>query len=172
MGTIYSFSGLDRVILDWKNLLAVHPCAKLVIVGAGEDQARLEGFGIENVIFTGMQPYSRLPDFIRSSDICINPFELNGITQKILPTKLFQYLACGKPVVATKLPGTMPFLAGEEDGVIYAETADTVNVLIQLLSDREKRRCLGERGVAAARRFDWVEIARQMASWLAELATN
>src|SRR6516225_5156557 len=36
MGTIYRFSGLDRVIRDWKNLLAIHPRAKLVIVGAGE----------------------------------------------------------------------------------------------------------------------------------------
>jgi len=169
LGTLYRFSGLDRVITDWKRVLAVHPRAKLVIVGAGEDQARLESFGAENVIFTGMQPYSRLPEFIRSSDVCINPFELNGITEKILPTKLFQYLACGKPVVATRLPGTIPFLSGEEDGVIYTETGDTVDVLTQLLSDPERCRSLGERGVRAARRFDWVEIARQMATWLAEL---
>lgn len=172
MGTIYRFSGLDRVIQDWKNLLAVHPRAKLVIVGAGEDQARLKAIAGENVVFTGMQPYSRLPDWIRSSDVCINPFELNGITERILPTKLFQYLACGKPVVATKLPGTMPFLTGEEDGVVYAEAADTVNVLAQLLSDPDRCAILGERGIAAARRYDWVEIAKQMAAWLSELAAD
>jgi glycosyltransferase involved in cell wall biosynthesis len=172
MGTIYRFSGLDQVIRDWKNLLAVHPRAKLVIVGAGEDQARLESMASENVVFTGMQPYSRLPEFIRSSGVCINPFELNGITEKILPTKLFQYLACGKPVVATKLPGTVPFLAGEEDGVIYTETADTVRVLTELLSDRDRCKRLGERGITAARKYDWTEIARQMASLLEQLATD
>ncbi|HEY2383238.1 MAG TPA: glycosyltransferase family 4 protein [Terriglobia bacterium] len=172
MGTIYRFSGLDRVIQDWKNLLAVHPRAKLVILGAGEDQARLEGMAGENVIFPGLQPYSRLPEWIRSSDVCINPFELNGITEKILPTKLFQYLACGKPVVATKLPGTMPFLSGEENGIVYADTADTVNVLTQLLSDPERCARLGKCGTAAARRYDWVEIAKQMAVWLAELAAD
>jgi glycosyltransferase involved in cell wall biosynthesis len=170
MGTIYRFSGLDRVIRDWKKLLAVHPRAKLLIVGAGEDQARLEDMKAENVIFTGMQPYSRLPEFIRSSDVCINPFELNPITEKILPTKLFQYLGCGKPVVATNLPGTVPFLAGEEDGVVYTETEDTVDALIQLLTDKDRRMKLGERGIEAARRYDWTEIARQMASWLKELA--
>ena len=172
MGTIYRFSGLERVIRDWKQLLAVHPRAKLVIVGAGEDQARLEGLGAENVVFTGMQPYSSLPEFVRSSDVCINPFELNGITEKILPTKLFQYLACGKPVVATKLPGTMPFLRGEEDGVVYTETENTVNALIRLLSDTDSRLKLGERGILAARRYDWTEIARQLVSWLEELATD
>src|SRR5262249_39761153 len=159
----------DRVIEDWKKLLAVHPRAKLVIVGAGEDQSRLEQLRADNVIFTGMQPYSRLPEFIRSSAVCINPFELNGITEKILPTKLFQYLACGKPVVATRLPGTMPFLSGEEDGIVYTETKNTVQVLSELLSDPDRCRRLGERGVAAARKYDWTEIAKQMAAWLREL---
>lgn len=172
MGTIYRFSGLDRVIHDWNKLLAIHPRAKLLIVGAGEDQARLENMKAENVIFTGMQPYSRLPKLIRSSDVCINPFELNPITEKILPTKLFQYLGCGKPVVATRLPGTMPFLSGEEDGVVYTRTDETVDTLVQLLSDKDRRIRLGERGVAAARRYDWTEIARQMVSWLKELATS
>jgi glycosyltransferase involved in cell wall biosynthesis len=172
MGTIYRFSGLDRVIRDWKKLLAAHPRAKLLIVGAGEDQARLENMKAENVIFSGMQPYSRLPEFIRSSDVCINPFELNPVTEKILPTKLFQYLGCGKPVVATELPGTMPFLSGEEDGVVYTRTEDTVDTLIELLSDNDRRIRLGERGIAAARRYDWTEIARQMASWLKELAAD
>jgi glycosyltransferase involved in cell wall biosynthesis len=141
-------------------------------VGAGEDQARLQSMKAENVIFTGMQPYSRLPELIRSSDVCINPFELNPVTEKILPTKLFQYLGCGKPVVATKLPGTMTFLLGEDDGVVYTRTDDTVDTLIQLLSDNDRRIRLSERGVAAARRYDWTEIARQMASWLKELATD
>jgi glycosyltransferase involved in cell wall biosynthesis len=174
MGTIYRFSGLDRVIRDWKHLLEVHPAANLLVLGAGEDQARLQSLAGEmgvasHVNFAGMQPYASLPRYIRSSDVCINPFELNGITEKILPTKLFQYLACGKPVVATRLPGTTPFLAGEEEGVVYTGADDTVEALIKLLSDSAARATLGERGVAAARRYDWFEIARQMASFLQEL---
>src|SRR5262249_54510325 len=155
MGTIYRFSGLDRVIRDWKSLLAVHPTARLLIVGMGEDEKRLARLAGEmgvasHVFFTGMQPYSKLPDFIRSSDVCINPFELNGITEKILPTKLFQYLACGKPVVATRLPGTVPFLSGEQDGVLYADIENTVPMLMKLLSDPGQRTELGTRGVRAA----------------------
>src|SRR5262249_40216614 len=157
------------VIRDWKSLLAVFPTARLLIVGAGEDQARLAGLAAEagvasHVIFTGMQPYSTLPDYIRSSDVCINPFELNGITEKILPTKLFQYLACGKPVVATRLPGTVPFLSGEEDGVVYADTENMVPTLIRLLADPVRCSELGTRGIRAAQRYDWTEIAKQMAS--------
>src|SRR5215831_3960199 len=160
MGTIYRFSGLDRVIRDWKSLLAVFPTARLLVVGAGEDQNRLAGLAHEagvasNVVFTGMQPYSALPDFIRSSDVCINPFALNSITEKILPTKLFQYLACGKPVVATRLPGTIPFLSGEQNGVLYTDTENTVPTLMKLLSDPGRCSELGMRGVLSAQRYDW-----------------
>ena len=177
MGTIYRFSGLDRVIRDWRRLLSTHSRAKLLIVGAGEDRKRLEGLAAEsgvasNVIFAGMQPYSLLPDIIRSIDACINPFELNGVTEKILPTKLFQYLACGKPVVATRLPGTLPFLSGEDDGVIYAEAHETVDTLNKVIADSALRAGLGRKGVAAAGKYDWTEIANQMASWLAELVVR
>src|SRR5215813_15520046 len=66
MGTIYRFSGLDRIIRDWKSLLAVHPTARLLIVGMGEDEKRLARLAGEmgvasHVVFTGMQPYSKLP---------------------------------------------------------------------------------------------------------------
>src|SRR5207247_11395214 len=100
---------------------------KLLIVGWGEDEERLKRLSIQhgvsaNIVFTGLQPYSLLPDIIRSSDICINPFELNAITRDILPNKIFQYLAIGKPFVATRLPGTERFLSGEEDAGLYTSS--------------------------------------------------
>ena len=176
MGTIYRFSGLDRVIADYPHLLSKHPQARLLVVGTGVDEPRLKEIAAatgvcKNVIFTGLQPYAALPDIIRSSDVCINPFELNGITQNILPTKLFQYMTCKKPVVATPLPGTQTFLSGEEQGVFYTSLEDFNTSLIGLLSDAEQRKILGERGYEAARFYDWHSIAKTMASWLAEAAS-
>src|SRR5262245_38525789 len=90
MGTIYRFSGLDRVIQDFSTLIAQHPNARLLIAGSGEDEPRLRQLTTErgmtsHVIFTGLLPYDALPDLIRSSDVCINPFDLNHVTQHILP---------------------------------------------------------------------------------------
>lgn len=175
MGTIYRFSGLDRVITGYARVLARHPNAKLLIVGNGEDESRLKELAAstglsKSVIFTGMQPYSSLPDFIRSSDVCINPFELNGITQNILPTKLFQYMTCEKPVLATSLPGTCTFLAGEEQGVVYSTLEEFDDRLADLLSNVQLRVALGKKGHEAARPYDWRSIAQTMASWLGEVA--
>jgi glycosyltransferase involved in cell wall biosynthesis len=141
----------------------------------GEDEARLRRLAAEtgvadHVIFTGMMPYASLPGLIRSSDVCINPFELNGITRNILPTKLFQYMTCEKPVLATPLPGTQTFLAGEEHGILYASLDNFNQALVDLLANPQRCRRIGECGRKAAQSYDWKEIARTMASWLAEVA--
>jgi glycosyltransferase involved in cell wall biosynthesis len=174
MGTIYRFSGLDRVIRGLPAMLARDPTIRLLIAGIGEDEERLRqlaaGCGVSGkVIFAGMQPYALLPAIVRSADVCINPFELNGVTEKILPTKLFQYLACAKPVVATSLPGTVPFLRGENDGVVYASLEEFSDRLEDLLCRPDRIEQLGRAGQAAVRKYDWAHIARQLASWLEEI---
>jgi len=174
MGTIYRFSGLEWVIRGLHDLLHKHPGARLVIVGIGEDKARLQGIaqaeGVsDNVIFTGLQPYKLLPDFVRSADVCINPFELNSITRDILPTKLFQYLSCAKPLLATELPGTLHFLSGETDGVVYASLPDFISCLSELLYDESRRLSLGRRARKLVEsQYDWRRIAESTASWIQE----
>jgi len=174
MGTIYRFSGLDRVIRGFSKLIAKHPNTRLVIAGSGEDETRLKRMAADSgvashIIFAGLLPYAVLPDLIRASDVCINPFELNGVTRKILPTKLFQYLACGKPVVATELPGTLPFLRGEEHGIVYAHLDDFIFQVSDLLSDPERMNRLALNGVAAVRMYDWRQIAETMVGWMKEV---
>jgi len=176
MGTIYRFSGLDRVISDLRMLLPRYPHAKLLVVGHGEDEARLKEIAARcevsaNVIFTGLQPYADLPDIIRAADVCINPFELNSITKDILPTKLFQYLACGRPVLATELPGMLPFLPGERCGVLYSSLAEFVASLGTLLGDSEWCQRLGVAGESAMREnYQWSHIAATMLEQIAEMS--
>jgi glycosyltransferase involved in cell wall biosynthesis len=178
MGTIYNFSGLDRVIKDFPRLLLRYPKAKLLIVGCGEGEPVLKALAAEtgvsgSVVFGGLQPYSALPDIIRSSDVCINPFDLNAITRDILPTKLFQYLACSKPVLATPLPGTMPFLSGEEHGIVYCSQDSFVDHVADLVSDPHRRELLGGKGVAVTTAsYDWKRIAQIMIGWMGELAAQ
>ena len=171
MGTIYRFSGLDVVIGGFQTVLDRHPNARLLVVGVGDDQPRLQQLAAdkglkEHVIFTGFQTYALLPDIIRSCDLCINPFELNSITRDILPTKLFQYLACGKPVLMTELPGTLPFLSGPSDGVVYSSAETFVSKLGDLLSDRDAGARLGANALETVKRFEWTSIANSLVHWI------
>ena len=178
MGTVYRFSGLDQVIEDFPALLSRHPSSKLLVVGTGEDMDRLralsEKVGVNsNIVFTGVQEYPLLPDFIRSSDLCINPFRVNAITQDILPTKLFQYLACGRPLVATELAGTKPFLRGEGEGVVYSDLANFVNAIADLLDSPERCQELGNHASQAMReRYDWKHTVESLMEWMEEIVKS
>lgn len=56
---------------------------------------------LQNVYFTGSKQVEELPQYIQYFDVCINPQILNPITDGNYPLKIDEYLAIGKPVVAT-----------------------------------------------------------------------
>jgi glycosyltransferase involved in cell wall biosynthesis len=59
---------------------------------------------LDNVYFLGERPYSEIPKYLHGFDVCLIPFKLTQLTQDTHPIKIYEYLATGKPVVATKLP--------------------------------------------------------------------
>jgi len=61
---------------------------------------------LSNVYFFGRIPKSAVSSYIAGMDVCINPQLLNEVTMGNYPRKVDEYLAMGKPVVATKT-GTM-----------------------------------------------------------------
>jgi len=61
---------------------------------------------LKNVYFTGSIPKSSVPEYMASLQVCLNPQLINEITIGNYPRKVDEYLAMGKPVVATRT-GTM-----------------------------------------------------------------
>jgi glycosyltransferase involved in cell wall biosynthesis len=57
---------------------------------------------LKNVYFTGSVPKNRVPEFMAALDVCLNPQLINEITIGNYPRKVDEYLAMGKPVIATK----------------------------------------------------------------------
>lgn len=55
-----------------------------------------------NVHFLGSKPAEELPAYTKYFDVCINPQLLNDVTNGNYPRKIDEYLAAGKPVVATR----------------------------------------------------------------------
>jgi len=74
----------------------------------------------DRIILTGKQPYESIPAFIASSDICLLPAYNNEVMHDIVPIKLYEYMAMGKPVITTKLPGVIAEF-GEGHGVVYVD---------------------------------------------------
>lgn len=57
-----------------------------------------------NIHFIGEVPYADLPGYLSAFDVCTIPFKLVELTLCTNPVKVYEYLAAGKPVVATAMP--------------------------------------------------------------------
>jgi glycosyltransferase involved in cell wall biosynthesis len=139
IGTLPKFSGLDNFIQEFPKILKEVPDTKLMIVGDGVQRTQLEKLVTElglryNVIFTGYQPYDKMAQYINLADVCINPFKICKATKDIFPTKVIQYMACGKPVVSSWMPGLKDMVY---QGVYFAKSNEIrTQMLINLLKSK------------------------------------
>ncbi len=80
-----------------------HPEWSVVLVGPEDDEFKASRLHqISNIHFLGSKPAQALPAYIQAFQVCINPQIVNQVTIGNYPRKIDEYLAVGKPVVATK----------------------------------------------------------------------
>ena len=148
--------GYVGVLREWVDLepvfMALNDLDKeieMVVVGKEgrfDENVRLaEKCGVsDKVTFTGMVPYSQVPKYISAMDICVIPFKRNAISENALPLKLFEYMACEKPVISTELPGVKA-VAGNK--VSYAENEEEYKEkIVKLYKDEDLRGWMGKTG--------------------------
>ncbi len=75
--------------------------------------------GAPNIHLLGGRPYASLPRYLKGMDVAILPSNINDYTRSMFPMKFFEYLAAGRPVVATSLPA----LAEYHHAAQFADTA-------------------------------------------------
>lgn len=158
MGWLYEFSGLREVARDFMKNDAPKKI-KLLAVGEGElwdtlQQMKTRDGMNDRIITVGWQPYATIPDFLAAADICLLPAENNAIMRNIVPIKMYEYMAAGKPVIATKLPGIMKEF-GIGNGVVYIEKPeDAIQKAIEI-SDANIRFEYGKRARNFVETNDW-----------------
>ncbi len=143
---------------------------KVLVVGGEEDLPRYKKFVKENNIsiveFTGNVPYNKVKDYINKMDIATIPFKKNRVTDGTCPLKMLEYMACEKPVIATRL-NEIRNMAG--DNVLYADGIEEWKKQISLLyNDPVLRERMGKKGREIAKSYDWAKICRKMEKILYE----
>ncbi len=144
------------VVLRAAELLREHEDIRFVLVGAGTQKPRLvrmaEELRLENVVFLPLQPRDRLPDVIAAGDICVVPLR-KGLSTASLPSKMYTYMAAGRPLVATLDRGESAWdlVQRAECGILVEpeQPADLAEAILTLYHDPALRQRLG----AKARRY-------------------
>lgn len=155
--------GIHRVF-DVEMLLAMaraRPDWSWVLVGPQQTSTRALR-RMPNIHLTGPKRHEELPDYIGRFDVGIVPYTSNGYTETVVPTKINEYLAMGKPVVSTDLPEVSSF--NRKHGVLITCRNRPEEFLASieraLASAGEEEQAARRRAAAAAN--DWEERYERM----------
>ncbi len=175
IGTFGPWHGADVLARAYVRLRASHPDlaprVRLLMIGDGvtlPDSRRIVNVGsaTDAAVFTGLVPQEQGASHLAACDVLVSPHVPNpdGTPFFGSPTKLFEYMAMGKAIVASKLDQIGEVLAHEKTALLVppGDVDALTDALARLIRDRALRECLGaEARRAAVERHTWREHTRR-----------
>ncbi len=170
VGAVDPFRGLDTIDEALPSIREKIPNVRLAILGKGQGVREVEELAeqhgvAEHVDMVGFRPLAELPGFIARGDVCVIPHHRNEHIDTTLPNKLFDYMALGRPVLATDAVPLQRIIEEVGSGLVYrsGESASVAEQVIAL-SDEEARSKMGEAGRKAVReKYNWTNDAKVLA---------
>ena len=144
-GNIANKQGIE-IVLEAARLLVDRRDIQFVVCGNGANRAKLEAEAgdLGNVLFRDLQPMEQLGELLNLATLHLLP-QRGDAADLVLPSKLTNMLASGRPVVATAAPGTG--LARELEGcgicVMPGDAVALASAISALVDDPERRAALG-----------------------------
>jgi glycosyltransferase involved in cell wall biosynthesis len=125
-----------------------------------------------NVRVVSWQPFDRVVRYLYAADVLLQPpssVPLRVVGNTVLPMKLFQYLAAGRPILAPKLPDVCEVLDDATAVLVPSgDAATAARELRGLLANPERCQRLGRNALERAKRLTWDARAERIERILAE----
>ncbi len=157
-GHLFYWKGVDT-------LFETHPLLKdgefLYFVGGTDDDIATfkdKAKGCPNVRIVGRRPHVEIPLWLQAADVLVlpNTARFEESKYETSPVKLFEYLASGKPIVASDIPSIRDIV---DDRMVWFFEADNPSSLVKVvhtaLHERKKSEEKGGVAHAEAQKFSW-----------------
>ena len=177
VGTLYPWHGLQYLVGAAPPLIGLHPDILFLVVGdgpiRGELEAHVKAVGMaRNFRFAGRVGHEAVPGFVNASDVCVSLIDAERYREKygFSPLKLYEYMACGRPVVATRTAG-FDVLEEFECGLLVnpRDPLEVSSALLALLHDPERRNAMGGRARRlTVERYSWKSVADRLLAVMRE----
>lgn len=163
VGYVYKIRGVNTLVKAISKLDNKIP-AKLILAGEIDQETEIwlndfiSSYNLENVVeITGEIGHEKVLALTEESDVCVFPFPRKKGTEYIYPIKVFEYLAMGKPVVATNLKGVAQIIKHEENGLLVEpdNPEEMAKAILRIYEDKELREKLERNARKSILKYDW-----------------
>ena len=134
LGSITRERGIDILLQAFKQLRAVSENARLLLAGHVDGGMPLKGPGID---YRGLIPQSEIPVLIGACDVAVIPYVKDPLMDATNACKIAEYLACGVPVVATRVSNMAELFSATPE--ILAEPGSPKSLFDTLRLQLERR---------------------------------
>ena len=175
-GTLAQRNGLATALRALALAAPQAPNLRLDIMGRGEEIPELkrlaESLGVgERVSISDPVPAERIVDFVTHGDVGVIPYNVDGFTDLVLPTKAYELAWLQRPIIASETTGIRSMFRPES--VMFCEPENPqsfAEALITLYQQPEKRRALVMNASADYEPYRWERESQRYVALLAELA--
>ena len=171
VGTFVPHQGLSYLVESSRFVLENHPEAIFLLVGDGPmrkdilNMVRSMGL-VEHFIFPGAVPQEEVVFYINAMDVCVAPFTRSRNERiGLSPLKIYDYMACGKPVVASDIKGVGDLLRQNDLGIAVRpeDPPSLAKAILLALDDQELAvRCLQTGPPTIKKNFTWQITAQRV----------
>lgn len=176
VGTLKPWHGVGVLLEAFSELQARVPHAQLLLVGSGPEEAPLKEAvhrrGIQGVTFTGAVAPKEIPALLGHMDVAVAPYPALP-NFYFSPLKVYEYMAAGVPVVASRVGQLQDLLQDEMNGLLCppGDAGALADALERLALDPDARERLAERGrETILRDHTWRGVARRILALIPQRA--
>ena len=132
---------------------------QLVVIGEGK---RLEEYEVAypSILFTGTVPHRDAVALLRKMAVCLCPYSTQPIAKNKSYRKVLEYLAAGKPIVASNADGREKILKEAENVLLYkvGDPQDLAAKVKAVLDDEKLCARMSRNNLKLAKEFSWSEV--------------
>ncbi len=178
VGTFRPWHGVDFLLEGFQDLHRADPSTHLLLLGDGplrprfEEQVRKAGLQ-EAVTFAGRVAHQDVPCYLAAMDVAIAPYPaLEEFYYS--PIKLFEYMAAGRAVVASRVGQVAEIIADGVTGLLFepGDRAGLLDCIRRLRKDTALRSELGKKASAACSEHTWSRNAARVIHWVEPLVNR
>jgi glycosyltransferase involved in cell wall biosynthesis len=152
IGTMGNAHGLETLVAAAEQLQNSAAGIVFLLVGDGAEKEHLASLtrarGLTNVRFVAEQPREKIPSYISASDACMVLLKKNEIFKTVIPSKMLEFMSCGRPLILA-VDGQARKILEEAEAGIYVEPENfcaLANAILRLAADPVLRETLGRNG--------------------------